>query len=70
MLECGIKKNVGCCSPSYEETLNDLIEKKFKATLDHMRNKKIDEAGMDYLADLIEVFSKHYDFDEGEYDDE
>ena len=70
MLECGIKKNVGCCSPSHEETLNDLIEKQFQMTLSFMRMRKIDGVSIDYLTDMLEVFSKYYDFDDEDLDDE
>lgn len=70
MLECGIKKNVGCCSPSHEETLNDLIEKEFRMILDFMKSTKMDSVNLEFLSDTVELFLKYYDFDDEDLDDE
>lgn len=70
MLECGIKKNIGCCSPSHEETLNDLMEKEFRMILDFMKSKKMDSINLEFLSDTVELFLKYYDFDGDDLDDE
>ena len=70
MLECGIKKNIGCCSPSHEETLNDLMEKEFRMILDFMKSTKMDSVNLEFLSDTVELFLKYYDFDGEDLDDE
>ena len=59
MLECGIKKNIGCCSPSHEETLNDLMEKEFRMILDFMKSTKMDSVNLEFLSDTVELFLKY-----------